>query len=159
VQHYFNQSEQIGSGIKMSVGQRDGMWRAGGIMVQKMPEEGGYTEAQSNSNLHEDDWRRAMVLMDSCTEDEFLDPQLHSNVLLVRLFHDEGVRVFEPLAVQKNCRCSEDKVERVLAMMSDDDVEYMNKDGRILMRCEFCSFEYAFDFEAVKKERAQAAKD
>jgi molecular chaperone Hsp33 len=63
------------------------------------------------------------------------------------------------LALQKNCRCSEDKVERVLEMMSDDDMEYMNKDGRILMRCEFCSHEYSFDYEAVKKERAQALQD
>jgi molecular chaperone Hsp33 len=125
-----------------------------------MPEEGGNkSEVQASSNLHEDDWRRAMVLMDSCSEDEFLDPHMHSNVLLMRLFHDEGVRVFEPLALQKNCRCSEDKVERVLEMMSDDDMEYMNKDGRILMRCEFCSHEYSFDYEAVKKERAQALQD
>jgi molecular chaperone Hsp33 len=156
VQHYFNQSEQIETGIKMSVGQRDGAWRAGGLMVQKMPEEGGHDAEIIASNLDEDDWRRVMVLMDSCTEDEFLDPNLHSNMLLMRLFHDEGVRVFEPLTIQKNCRCTQERVEGVLAMMSDEDVDYMNKSGKILMRCEFCSHEYSFDFDAVKKERAKA---
>src|SRR5690606_25497319 len=38
-QHYFNQSEQIGTGVKMAVGLRDGKWRAGGIMLQNMPED------------------------------------------------------------------------------------------------------------------------
>lgn len=61
VQHYFNQSEQISSGIKMAVGIRGNQWRAAGIMLQKMPEEGGYSAA-GRSNLEEDDWRRAMIL-------------------------------------------------------------------------------------------------
>ena len=41
VQHYFSQSEQIGTGIKMAVGKRDGKWHSAGIMLQHMPEEGG----------------------------------------------------------------------------------------------------------------------
>jgi molecular chaperone Hsp33 len=36
VQHYFTQSEQIGTGIVMSVGRTEGKWRASGIMLQQM---------------------------------------------------------------------------------------------------------------------------
>lgn len=157
VQHYFNQSEQIGTAIKMAVGQRNDTWRGGGMMLQKMPEEGG-REDETLSNLDEDDWRRSMILMDSCTEDEFLDPHLHSNILLMRLFHEEGVRVFEPIALEKGCRCSQDKVEGVLAMLPDEDLDYMNKDGEISMHCEFCSRDFVFDYKTVKKQRAQSAK-
>lgn len=154
VQHYFNQSEQIKTGIKMAVGQRDGHWRAGGLMLQMMPEEGGHTKdgaPQSLGNLDEDDWRRAMILLDSAKDDEILDAQLHSNVLLRRLYHEDGVRVFEPLAVQHQCRCSLEKVESVIALMNDDDLSYLLEDDKIVMRCEFCSRDYVFDPEQLKK--------
>lgn len=157
VQHYFSQSEQIGTGIKMAVGKRDGKWRAGGVMVQHMPEEGGNAQA-GVSNLGEDDWRRVMIFLDSCKNEELLDASLHSHELLVRLFHEEGVRVYDPLQVQKSCRCSADKVQSVLALMSDDDIEYMDKDGHIVMTCEFCSREYDIPIEDVEKLR-KAARD
>lgn len=150
VQHYFSQSEQIMTGIKMAVGYRAGKWRAAGIMLQKMPEEGGYNAA-GRSNFEEDDWRRAMILMDSCTEDEFLSPALSPNDLLFRLFHEEGVRVFQPRAVHKECRCSQERVENILKMMSEDDRDYMKVDGKISMHCEFCGTDYVFGDNDIKK--------
>lgn len=150
VQHYFTQSEQIATGIKMAVGLRDGKWRAAGIMLQKMPEEGGYSAA-GRSNLEEDDWRRAMILMNSCTEDELLSPQLSPQEVLFRLFHEEGVRVFKPRFVHKECRCSHERVENILKTMSADDRDYMKVDGKISMHCEFCGSDYVFDEAALKK--------
>ena len=110
VQHYFTQSEQIETGIKLAAGQREGQWCSAGLMLQHMPDEGGFEDKQSHSsNLDEDDWRRAMILMQSCTENELLDSELNSHDILMRLFHEEGVRVFEPTALSHSCRCSEDK--------------------------------------------------
>ena len=61
-----------------------------------------------------------------------------SNELLMRLFHEEGVRVFEPQAVVKSCRCSDEKVLSMLSMMPADDLDYMQqKSGDISMKCEF----------------------
>lgn len=153
VQHYFSQSEQIATGIRMAAGTRDGHWRAGGIMLQKLPEDGGRRDPVT-SNTQEDDWRRAMILTGSCTDDEFLDAGLGPDELLTRLFHEEGVRVFRPVPVQKSCRCSDEKVQRIVAMMSDDELEYLSDEGRIVMRCEFCSREYDLDLAALMKERA-----
>jgi molecular chaperone Hsp33 len=150
VQHYFNQSEQIGTGIKMAVGQRNGKWRASAIMLQHMPESSKNFQA-GLGNLNEDDWRRSMVLLDSCTEDEFLSEALDANELLFRLFHEEGVRVYDRSAVTKGCRCNEDRVKTVLLGMDMDDVEYMDKDGKVSMTCEFCSETYEFDTQYVKK--------
>ncbi len=144
IQHYFNQSEQIGTAIKMAVSKIDGKWRAGGMMLQHMPED-GQNEEQGKGNIVEDNWRRAMILMESCSDEEILDPNLHSNILLRRLFHEEGVKVFEPYNVQVKCRCSNEKVERVLAMMSDEDKVETAKNGKINIKCEFCSKEYVFD--------------
>lgn len=157
VQHYFNQSEQIGTGIKMAVGERDGKWRAGAIMLQHMPEDDKNSEAGSG-NIREDDWRRAMILLDTCTEDELLDPELEANTLLTRLFHEEGVRVFDTLSVEKGCRCDSERVKNVLFTMPPEDLEHIAQDGVIEMKCQFCSTGYEFKLESILKEIKENAK-
>lgn len=151
VQHYFQQSKQMGSGIKMSVGQRDGQWRAGAIMLQKTDEDDAYSEA-GTGNINEDDWRRAMILLDTCTDGELLAPILHSNELLLRLFHEEGVRVYDPVSIEKSCRCDADKVEAILRGMTDEELEYMADEGGISMRCEFCSHDYVFALSDIQSK-------
>jgi molecular chaperone Hsp33 len=155
VQHYFNQSEQIGTGIKMAVGRRGRKWRAGGIMLQHLPEDQKNLQA-GRGNIDEDDWRRSMILMDSCTDSELLDPELHSHILLTRLFHEEGVRVFKPIPVSKGCRCDSGKVENIIAAMSDEDLDYMTVEGKISMRCEFCSKDFVFDLKNIQSKMKKA---
>ncbi|MFP3632236.1 Hsp33 family molecular chaperone HslO, partial [Burkholderia sp. SIMBA_045] len=72
-----------------------GAWRAGGIMIQRLPQDA--TEKVLGSG-DEDAWRRAMVLLSSTTGDELLDPDLPARDLLFRLFHEDGVRVWQPKA-------------------------------------------------------------
>lgn len=158
VQHYFNQSEQIGTGIKMAVGKRDGKWTASAIMLQHMPEDEKNVQA-GFGNLKEDDWRRSMILLDSCTEDEFLDPDLDPSQLLLRLFHEEGVRVYDREPVTKTCRCNAQRVENILYTMPDDDIIHMGVDGIISMTCEFCSQTYEFKPEEVISKRNKHAKN
>lgn len=160
VQHYFAQSEQIDTGIKLAVGKRDGKWRASGIMLQKLPEEGGEKGVVvSKSNMDEDDWRRAMILMQSCTDDELLDADLSGYDILLRLFHEEGIRVFDPQPVAKKCRCSMEKIENVLAMMSADERDEIVVDDKISMVCEFCSHNYVLDPKEIanRVEEIQAS--
>lgn len=145
VQYYFTQSEQIRTGIKIAVGLRDGAWRGAGIMLQTIPENDGNQENVHIGNVQEDGWRRAMTLLGSCTEDELLDQMLPTNDLLFRLFHEDGVRVYEPMAVRKKCRCSSERVEAVVATLSEEDRTYLIKDGAIEVSCEFCSALYRLD--------------
>ena len=141
--HYFRQSEQIQAGIKTAVG-RDPVgrsWRAGGIMLQRLPSEGldGFAlEAQ------EDGWRRAMVLMSSSTSDELLDPALAHNDLLFRLFHEDGVRVFDAHGVAARCRCSRERIERILRQLPPADNAEIVQDAEISVTCEFCNTRYSF---------------
>lgn len=151
IRHYFSQSEQIGTAIKMAVGLRGGQWRGAGVMLQHMPED-DKNPALGETNLGEDDWRRAMILLDSCTDDEFLDPDLDHNSLLMRLFHEEGVRVYSPIMVTKGCRCSQDRLENMIMMMSADDRDYMQEDGVIKMMCEFCSIEFCFETNDIERK-------
>lgn len=144
VQHYFTQSEQIQTGMMMTVGKVDGQWRGTGIMLQQMPEDtASYNKDQSN--VDEDDWRRTMILLSSVKDSEMLDPGLSAPDLLLRLFHEEGVRVFEPHPISRACRCSSERVRSVLSSMPPEDIADITVDGKIVMTCEFCSTDYVFN--------------
>ncbi len=141
-QHYFRQSEQLKTAVKLSSSRIEGSWRAAGLLLQQMPEtdEAGATPASGE----EDDWRRAVVLMASCTDAELLDPGLSAGDLLYRLFHNERVRVFEPRPLLEGCRCSQERIERVLGSIPRDEIAEMKVDGRVTVTCQFCNREYSF---------------
>jgi molecular chaperone Hsp33 len=142
-QHYFRQSEQIQAGIKLSASRSgdNGAWRAGGLMLQRVPPEGGYTVIADDV---EDGWRRAMVLMSSASPAELVDPELSPHRLLFRLFHDEGVRVYETHPIEARCRCSKERIGRILRSFPADDIEELRKDEVITVTCEFCNTSYDF---------------
>ena len=143
-QHYFRQSEQVQAGIKLSVGRagHDGSWRAGGLMIQRVPPEGGYDVIPDSA---EDGWRRAMVLMSSATSEELVDPELSPHRLLFRLFHEDGVRVYGTQPVEARCRCSRQRVEGILAAFPADEIADMKKERVVTVTCEFCNTRYVFD--------------
>lgn len=147
VQYYFTQSEQIRTGVQLAVGKVNDRWRGAAIMLQDMPDEGGIAVAHESNHVSEEneDWRRAMMLLQTCTKDELLSADIGPHDLLFRLFHEEGVRVFAEKAVQKGCRCSMERVETILGTMSDDDIMHITKDGKITMSCQFCSRDFTFD--------------
>lgn len=146
VQHYFRQSEQIDTGLTVSVDREvnpdgtPGQWRTGGIMIQRLPQEQGLVASDK-----EDDWRRAMVLMASVTGDELLSTDLAASDLLYRLFHEDGVRIYEGHALRFGCRCSRERVENMLRSLPREEVQELKiDDGRVEVTCQFCSTDYHF---------------
>jgi molecular chaperone Hsp33 len=152
-QHYFRQSEQIQAGIKLAVGRAGarGTWRAGGLMLQRVPPEGGYGVIADDV---EDGWRRAMVLMSSATAEELVDPGLAPHRLLFRLFHEDGVRVYDTHPLEARCRCSRERIEGVLRLFSTDELEEMRKEGATTVTCEFCNQSYVFGEADLDRIRA-----
>jgi molecular chaperone Hsp33 len=149
INNYFRQSEQILTGVKMAVSYHDGHWRAGGMLIQHVPEEGGIAAATEFSDS-DDSWHRTMILLGSCTNAEMTDPGLPANDLLYRLFHEEGVRVFDPVPLSKSCRCTRERLSGILASMTEEDRRDMAKDGVITMTCQFCSCDFTFDPDNLK---------
>jgi molecular chaperone Hsp33 len=139
LQHYFMQSEQLQSGIVLAAGRRGTHWVSAALVLQRLPEEAVHAIED------EDDWRRAMVLQASCSEDELLDDGLAFHDLLYRLFHEEGVRVFEPRPLSDGCRCSREKLENVLRTMPRAEIEDLKTAGAVEVTCEFCTTLYRFD--------------
>ena len=147
-QHYFRQSEQVQAGLKLSVARSgpEGSWRAGGLMLQRVPPEGGYAVIADDV---EDAWRRAMVLMSTATPAELVDPELSPHRLLYRLFHDEGVRVFRTHAVEPRCRCSRERIANILRSFPADDIAELRQDEVTSVTCEFCNTRYEFSREDI----------
>jgi molecular chaperone Hsp33 len=159
IEHYFSQSEQVQTNIALAVDKKvvdnkENQYFARGLILQEMPEEGGHATAGKQEpdnviSLKSENWSRAAILMDSCKREELLDRDLNAHDILWRLFHEEGVRVFSPMALKHQCRCSEDRVKNIYKMLSEEDRNDIKKDGRIEMVCDFCSKNYSFTPEEV----------
>lgn len=148
LQHYFRQSEQLKTALVLAAGQVEGQRRAGGLLLQQLPEDDPLA-AMIQANDEEENWRRAVILMASCSEAELLDPVLSPHELLYRLFHEERVRVFEPRALDAGCRCSRERIERILSTLPRDEVLSMKVEGEVTMTCQFCNVTYRFDQAAL----------
>ncbi|MCK0168762.1 Hsp33 family molecular chaperone HslO [Jannaschia sp. S6380] len=174
---YFAQSEQIPTRFALAYGRSqspgdDTWWRAGGVMLQHMPKaspfakdgatgEGGLLTAADI--LDEDageNWRRANILLDTTEELELIGPSVAPTDLLLRLFHDEGPRVFDPQPVRFGCSCSADKVRQSLSIYSAKDIAHMTtEDGRVTADCQFCGAHYEFDPATLGFEATDAPGD
>jgi molecular chaperone Hsp33 len=161
---YLRQSAQLDAVIKIAVGwtedeDTNSDWRGGGVMLQKQAGSGTQRVDGDNDADIEEAWRRAVVLLGSCTSDELLEQDLHPHDLLYRLFNEDGVRVFEPIALEMHCRCSRDRVANVLTSFPREEISTMKIDGDVVVNCEFCNASYRFDDAAVDVIYAEAEQE
>ncbi len=158
---YFRQSEQLPTGIKIAARRTSNggthHWRAAALMVQQMPEfDAGRIDVDREQR--EDDWRKAVILMASATENEMLDPGLPAITLLHRLFHAEQARLFARRPFVARCRCSRERIDRVLRSIRREELDDLrDKSGRVAVKCEFCSTEYTYDDRDLDRIYASAA--
>jgi len=143
-QHYFEQSEQIPTDIKLAVGQVQSsgetlLWRGGGMMIQKIASD----TARGDTS---DSWTTARSLFSTLSDAELIDPALSQNKLLFRLFHEGGIRIVERHDVTSKCRCSRERLRQTLEGFERASLEDVSEDGEtIKANCEFCATDYVFD--------------
>ncbi len=175
---YFAQSEQLPTRFALSFGkstERGGKeyWRAGGVMLQHLPKASpfakGVEPTGADGLLHANDlldgeegenWTRANVLLDTVEDIELVGPRVAPTDLLVRLFHEETPRVFDPQPVRFGCSCSEDRVRQSLSIYSAKDIATMTTDdGRVTADCQFCGAHYDLDPATLGFDSAKADGD
>ena len=163
---YFQQSEQIPTRLRVAAGpllargEKQTHWRAGAILVQHLPAEGGSSplreqqgdvpEGLSHEVEENDNWVKARLLLDTIEDHELLDPTLTAEEILYRLYHEDGVTVYPAIPITRHCTCSREAVSTMLENFSPADRADMVKDDKIEVVCEFCSTPYQFklaDFE------------
>jgi len=171
---YFAQSEQIPTRFSLAYGRstepgRAARWRAGGMMLQHMPAEGGVaaeagsgdggllTHADILSGADSENWTRANLLLDTVEALEMIGPSVAPTNLLIRLFHEDGPRVFDPTPVRFGCSCSADKVRSTMSIYSQKDIATMTTEaGIVTADCQFCGAHYELDPKTLGFEGTEA---
>lgn len=169
---YFRQSEQIPTVVRLAVAELidrddDGKprhsWRAGGIVVQFLPQApgrlrqpdlpGGDAPVGVEELYHNDDdsWAEAKALVSTVQPGELTDPEVGAERLLYRLFHESGAKTYQPVPVFDKCSCSRERLGEVLSGFSDEELHNSVEDGKITVQCEFCSTDYCFDPAEIQR--------
>ncbi|MFZ3349624.1 MAG: Hsp33 family molecular chaperone [Xanthobacteraceae bacterium] len=166
---YFARSEQIPTRVRLAVAEEfragpngaERHWRAGGILLQFLPgsidrarqadlDPGNAPPGTEPHMVAEDEaWVEGRSLIATVDDIELIDPALSSERLAYRLFHEHGVRVFRPAAVEAHCSCSRDGVEAMLRSFPQTDRDDMVENGKITVTCEFCSSTYVFQPDEI----------
>ena len=156
---YFQQSEQIPTRLRVAAGpvqtrgDKSQRWRAGAVLVQHLPRDGGFSPVPFSSGdapdgeqqlPENDDWVKARLLLNTVEDHELLDPMLTSEELLYRLFNEDGVTVYPAIPLQRHCTCSRAAVETMLTNFTADERAAMVENNAIKVTCEFCSTDYVF---------------
>jgi molecular chaperone Hsp33 len=174
---YFARSEQIPTRVRLAVAEEfragsngaERHWRAGGILLQFLPGsidrarqadlDPGDAPPGTEPHMVADDeaWVEGRSLIATVDDIELIDPALSSERLAYRLFHEHGVRVFRPAAVEAHCSCSRDGVEAMLRSFPQTDRDDMVENGKITVTCEFCSSTYVFQPDEITSADAASA--
>lgn len=175
---YFAQSEQLATRFALRFGKSTEpgapeRWRAGGVMLQHMPKASPHVSGEGGSGEEglllasdildgddEENWNRANILLDTVEDLELIGPRVSPVQLLVRLFHEEMPRVFDPQQIKFGCTCSEDRVRQSLSIYSAKDIGKMTTpDGRVTADCQFCGAHYSLDPTTVGFEAKEVESD
>ena len=127
LQHYFQQSEQVPTAIRLSLDQRDGFWSGSAALLQRLPGQRG-------------------------AEDVLLEQV--SGAMVERLFDQEAGRLIEVGAIRPGCRCSRERVAATLRALDRTEIESLRDDGAIRVTCEFCNTTYSFDEQQLAEAYA-----
>ena len=139
-EHYFVQSEQVPTLIRVAVRSSGESCVAGGLLVQHLPE-GEEGRERLHVELDHPEWAHVAALAGSTRHDELVDPALSLEALIWRLFHEEQeVRVIKGKELSRGCRCSLDHYRAIIARFPGDEQAAMRDErGAIVIDCAFCS--------------------
>jgi len=135
---YLQQSEQLDTHLWLAADAS----RAAGLLLQKLPGSGEIED--------QDAWNRVIHLSSTVQKSELLE--VEEIQLLHRLYHEENVRIFEPLPVCFRCSCSRDRVANMLRTLGSEEVHaILAERGEVSVACEFCNQKYDFDSVDVEQ--------
>ena len=143
LEHYMLQSEQLDTRLVLAANDEI----AAGLLIQRLPVEG---EGNLGGRRNEDDiglseaFNRIAHLASTLTRDELLT--LDADTVLRRLFWEEPLQRFEPLAPRFACTCSTERVKGMLTSLGEEEVQdILAEQGQVEVGCDFCGRQYRFD--------------
>lgn len=139
-EHYFVQSEQIPSLIKLAARHdAEAGCVAAGLLLQHLPE-GEVGRDRLHIRLDHPEWEHARTIAATLKPEELTDPATSLETLAWRLFHEDEVRVEPGVTVSRGCRCSPEYFAGVLRQFPETErVDMADDTGNIVVDCAFCS--------------------
>lgn len=135
LENYMLRSEQLDTRIFLAADEN----RAAGLLVQRLPGEGGKAQAGADSR-----WPDAEALASTISSRELLT--LDPREVMHRLFHEFDLRVFSERPTAFRCSCSRERVSGMLRMLGHEEIDsILAEQGSISVNCEFCNQAYSFD--------------
>ena len=151
IEHYMLQSEQLDTRLVLAANDKV----AAGLLIQRLPMQGeanlsggGAIRRDEDQIGQNEDYNRIAILAASLKREELLE--LDVETVLRRLFWEEDLRRFEPLAGAQGprfaCSCSRDRVSSMLRSLGREEIEsILAEQGQVEVGCDFCGAQYRFD--------------
>lgn len=148
-EEYFRSSEQLPTKVMLGCEKDEaGKWQAGAIMIQHYARN-SEEELERFEEDTQDQWNTASILLDSLKISELLDQNLSLQTLLIRLYHERGVRIFDHTGLSAGCRCDADKIRTALASLDLEELKEVADDGVIKVTCDFCTTDHKFELSKL----------
>ncbi|WP_257282860.1 Hsp33 family molecular chaperone HslO [Endozoicomonas sp. SESOKO1] len=148
LEDYFTQSVQLQTRLWLAC---DGQ-TCGGLLLQALP-----ASVELSEEVRAESWKRMTALADTIQDAELLE--LDHETLLVRLFHEETVRIFEKEPVRFVCTCSQERSAKIISTLDRKEIEsIIEEEGQVAMDCQFCNHQYVFgkeDIDSIFNEKPQ----
>ena len=134
-EHYFNQSEQLQTRMFL-ITTGSAIF---GLLLQKLPDA---------DLLDPDGWTRAEALAATIHEHPLFE--LPVEEILVRLFYQETIRIFDARQVQYGCQANPAKIYAMLRSLGREEVDAILQEfGEVVIHDDICNREYRLDALAV----------
>lgn len=136
-EHFIAQSEQQPTRLLLAANDQ----QATALLLQKMPEA---------DRKNPDGWNQVEHLLSTIKADEILT--LPSETLLLRVFHETAVRVFEPRQAHYHCPENWPKIRAMLQALDPDEVRAVfAEQGEIVVTDDICNRTYRIDEAALQE--------
>jgi molecular chaperone Hsp33 len=164
IEHYMLQSEQLDTRLVLAANNKV----AAGLLIQRLPMQGeanlsggGAIRRDEDEIGLNEDYNRIAILASSLKREELLE--LDVDTVLHRLFWEEDLRRFEPLAGAQGprfaCSCSRERVSSMLNSLGVEEIEsILAEQGQVEVGCDFCGAQYRFDPVDAAQVFVQAAQ-
>jgi len=135
IEKYFRESEQLDTRVWLAADEQV----AAGMLLQRLP-----AGEQPSDERDDDAWDRVGYLAATVKPEELC--QVAPTTLIYRLFHEETVRLFDPLPLRFRCRCADGRIDGIIQSMGAEDARaLLEEQGQIEVTCEFCCTVYRYD--------------
>ncbi len=140
---WYENSEQLDTIVICAAAERHEGWRAVALMLQRIADDGGYSEKKLCTDVmqakSDDAWHTAKTLLASITRKEILDSALSPENIVFRLFNSMAPHSAPARPVNDRCRCDVEKVESMLQQFSEEEImDLADGHGNLVITCEFC---------------------